>query len=78
MFYLSDKTRRRIVQKGGILRLSADIGFQITRTKRMQTKNWFNICLIALQGITLSEVYKNQGSTQSVIEDRGQRSNFEV
>ncbi len=76
---LRDISRRNNWQKkDGILRLSADLAFLITRTKCMQSKNELNICGIALQRIALLKVYKNPGPNPSGIRDLRQCSDFEA
>ncbi len=77
--YLSDKTRRiKLLKKMGVLRLSADLSFWITRAKCRQNKNGLNICRIALQRIALLQVQKIHGPTPSGISDFNQCPNFEV
>ncbi len=77
--YLSDKTwRKQFWKKGGILRLSANLAFCISRIKCMQNKNRLKIGLLAFQMIALLKVYKTYGANLSGISDLRRCSNFEV
>ncbi len=77
--YLSNKIRwKKCWKKGGILRLSADLAFWITRTKCMQNKNGQKLCRIALHRKALLKGHKNPGPNPSSIRDLRQCLNFEA
>ncbi len=77
--HFSEKNRRKkLLKKGGLLRLSADLAFIISRTKDMQNKNGLNISRIALQRNAPRKVDTTSGPHPSDISDLMQCTHFDV